>query len=434
MKIVPHKLVARRLMVARAALSALLLASFLIPAIPFTAVAAVVLFWLTLSSDKRSNREALMISAPFLFLGLVGLAMSGENERYDILKDVWYAAKIPILLSIGALIGRRENNLSQNLKNILWICVFGALLSLVILPFLAARDFVGLDPELARKVPLVILVCIPIILERLRKAGFKFLWTDLFAFAIIVTATLIADSRIALIALLIMVLAWAGMFSSLPKMAASAILVVPVGLLIWNILPDYQGGEMTAFNKLKRSIEEIAFTNAFDTTAMIWNWRGFEAFMAQQMFDHGDVWQKTFGFGLGSKVDIGQPIQISQEMTVQFLPTLHNGYYFVLIKFGIVGLITYFLTLFEWSRRYGISEHSNTIEVRILRGMILVVFAATAVITGLFNKSELHGITLLIGYFLGFFSTLRPPHRRQRAMPLQQRGATHIAPTRSANP
>lgn len=393
---------------ARQVLFGLLFASVVLPAIPFTGLMIVTFLWFAVFSDGRSNREAFLLAAPFVFLGLMGLLMSGDNQQYEMLKDVWYVVKLALCLSVGLLVGRREQDFSGTYPYLVSLSVVAAILSLIILPELAERGVLSLEVNQAAKLSLVALASVPILLERITSGSAGFRWRDVAVLILIAVAAALSDSRITVIAMLIMVLAWAGVFSSFRKALSGGLAVVALGLIVWQLLPEYQGGEMTALNKMRRSFDEIMFTDAYDSTAMIWNWRGFEAYNAQLMFDGGSFWERLFGFGLGAEVNLGQVVQMSQDMLFQYLPTLHNGFYFVLIKFGIVGLVVYawaVLSWFKWRQMAGAT--SSSLAVRMLRGMVLIVIASTAVITGLFNRDELHGMTILIAYLLGFLSIWR---------------------------
>jgi hypothetical protein len=73
-----------------------------------------------------------------------------------------------------------------------------------------------------------------------------------------------------------------------------------------------------------------------------------------------------------------------------------------------VGLIVYAWAVHSWFKwRQMPDAASSSLAVRMLRGMVLIVIASTAVITGLFNRQELHGLTILIAYLLGFLSIFR---------------------------
>lgn len=393
---------------ARLALFAFVITSAIVPAIPLTALLAIAFAWFAIFTDKSGLPLVLKFGAPFLALGLIGLLMSAENQRYEVWKDLWYISKIVLCLAVGILLGRREVNFSGLQPYLIAIGAVCALLSLFLLPQVERYELLPLETGNAQKLPIVAFVAVPVLLERIWNTGLAFKWHAPIILVMITVAAVLSDSRTTLVAILIMILAWAGFFSSMRKALAGGLLLLPIGFVVWQLLPEYHGGEMTALNKLKRSLDEMMLTDAYDTTAMIWNWRGFEAYNAQLMFNDGSIFQKFMGFGLGAEVNIGMTVQVSQELFLQYLPTLHNGFYYILIKFGLFGLAVYAWTVFNWARwNTVVGVSASLLSVRILRGMVVIVFASTAVITGLFNKTELNGLTILIGYLLGFLSIWR---------------------------
>lgn len=391
--------------ICRLTLTLLLISSIVLPAPVFTALAVGIYIWVTLLTDGPGNYQALSLATPFLALGAIGLLMSADNQQYEVLKDVWYVGKLSLCLAVGCLLGRREVDSSGIEPHIVFVGIFGSLLSLAIVPLLMLRGLIDEGNESAKILALVSLVAIPVLLERIRAAGAAFKFTDAAYLILILVAAIYSNSRITIVAAIILVIAWAGVLSSVRRTVIGGSVIALLGVLVWQLLPEYQGGEFNALTKMRRSFEEMALTDGYDSTAMIWNWRGFEAFNAQMMFDAGTLWQKLFGFGLGAEVNLGLVVQMSQDMALQYLPSLHNGFYYVLIKFGLFGLLVYAVTVFSWFRWKTLKgEAGFSLASRLLRGMVLVVLASTAVITGLFNKSELHGMTILIAYLLGFVS------------------------------
>jgi O-antigen ligase len=88
----------------------------------------------------------------------------------------------------------------------------------------------------------------------------------------------------------------------------------------------------------------------------------------------------------------------------RFIPVLHNGYMYILVKFGAVGLIVYayFMTRITLYGRRQSRVRSMNLEIAkdftSALGMILVF--TTLVIAGIFNKSTLTVVLLLVGAFV----------------------------------
>lgn len=380
----------------------LLFGSYFLSAPLYTGVLGILFLGYTATSSGQVTQLALRLALPFFLLAVLGIAMAGGNDRYLALKDGWYIVKLCLCLIVGFMLGVRERR-PENLFQVL--VVFGLAASvcvILIVPQIKEIELGSVETEGSNLLPLAALAAIPILLDRIRAKGTAFLWRDLASLLLVLLAAIVSNSRVTLIACIIMLISWAGVFATPKRTLVGALLVVLAGALLWQFLPEYSGGDLNALTKLRRSLDEMMPTTGYDDRTMLLNWRGFEAYNAQLMFDQGSAASKLFGFGLGSEINLGQLIHMSQEMAYQYLPTIHNGFYFVLIKFGAIGTAVYTLAILSWLR-WGRGRYTNgwSLTDRILRGQIVIVFASTAVITGLFNKSELHGVTVLISFIIG---------------------------------
>jgi hypothetical protein len=328
--------------------------------------------------------------------------MSGENTGYLVVKDGWYVLKVCLCLIVGFLLGVRERQPSNFLRALLIFAIVAAVGVIVVVPTIHSFGLGNAEAEGSNLLPLASLAALPILLDRLRANGLMHRWRESFLLMLIMVAAVVSNSRVTLAAVILMLLAWGGVFATLKRAIIGGGAVVLVGALLWQFLPEYNGGDLNALTKLRRSLDEMLLTDAYDSRSMLLNWRGFEAYNAQIMYDRGSAIKKILGFGLGAEVNLGQVVQMSQDMAYQYLPTIHNGFYFILIKFGVVGVAIYALAVVSWFR-WGRGHYADgrSLVDRILRGQVAIVFASTAVITGLFNKSELHGVTLLISFIIG---------------------------------
>lgn len=388
-----------------------LFTSYLLPAELYTVVLLVLFFGYAVSSPGHITQLAFKLAFPFMLLGILGFAMAVDNDRYLALKDGWYILKLCLCLMVGLMLGVREHR-PENLFRVL--VIFGVATGvcvILVMPVIHAGGLGSAEAEGSNLLPLASLAALPILLDRVRAKGAAFLWRDLAALLLLLAAAAISNSRITLIASIIMLLSWAGLFANAKRTIIGGLAVAAVGALLWQFLPEYTGGELNALTKLRRSLDEMLPDNVYDSQTMLLNWRGFEAFNAQLMFDQGSTVRKLLGFGLGAEINLGQVVRMSQEMAYQYLPTIHNGFYFVLIKFGMVGIVIYGLAVASWLR-WGRGRHTDgrSLTDRILRGQVVIVFASTAVITGLFNKSELHGVTVLVAFIIGMGCRMLSDH------------------------
>jgi O-antigen ligase len=163
----------------------------------------------------------------------------------------------------------------------------------------------------------------------------------------------------------------------------------------------------TLVEKFERSSEEVFWNAEANATATVQeiqdNWRGYEAYQGIMMFNDGTTVQQFFGHGFGSLVDLGIFMLLS-GIEWDKVPILHNGYVFIVVKCGLVGLLFYLLFLY----RIGFSKIRNDefddlelyYSYQMLSGLSLLTLLNTFTVTGLFNPI---GATMpvLFGFFWG---------------------------------
>jgi hypothetical protein len=350
-------------------------------------------------SPGVANSAALRLALPFVVMLVWGLAMSRGNDIYIIGKDAWYAGKLCLCLMLGFLIGIRTVDDRPALDGLIWLA---GIMAVVTIGFWvqSGATLGELDTEDATRLPLVATIAVVPLLDRLKsQTGFA-RSQAIVLLPLIVLAVLASNSRITIIALGVMVLAWAGLFSRTRRALIGGGIVLAILALLWQFLPEYSGGELTVAIKLRRSLDEMLLTDSVDPTEMILNWRGFEAYNAQLMIDQATALRKFFGYGLGATVDLGQEI-VFEDGPIRFLPILHNGFYYLMIKYGIIGALVYVITVVRLGLLGKYSYDNMAAGDRMLRGTLICILLATAVITGLYNKTELNGLTLIIAWLVG---------------------------------
>lgn len=125
------------------------------------------------------------------------------------------------------------------------------------------------------------------------------------------------------------------------------------------------------------------------------HWRGFEAHMAFSGLK-GIDW--LFGQGLGAKVDLGKPFLLGSEY-FRFIPILHNGYVYVILKSGILGLVLYLYFLYNSIIILTRNNKKYLIQLLIPIAIITFWIFSSFVVTGLFNQGEF--ISFIFGGFIG---------------------------------
>jgi O-antigen ligase len=158
--------------------------------------------------------------------------------------------------------------------------------------------------------------------------------------------------------------------------------------------------------KMARSFEEITISDYTSMRDINLNWRGFESYQGLQAYMSGRFLEYIFGHGFGTLIDLGF-FMAAENINMQQIPILHNGYLYILVKTGLIGLTLYFYFLIKLFRmgKYHINKNSLYMKVsgHLLTGLSLLFFTTTFAITGIFNKNALFSATLLLGCLLYYY-------------------------------
>jgi hypothetical protein len=136
-------------------------------------------------------------------------------------------------------------------------------------------------------------------------------------------------------------------------------------------------------------------------------YRGYESFMALRSFMEGGTEGWIFG-GLGRVVDLKTFVRLGEDTDFQFIPVLHNGWMYLLVKMGIAGVLTYILVFFgliinNW-RKYADAKGKPAIRLfaALTIGCVFSLLLTNYIVTALFNV-EMCIIMITLGYsYLNF--------------------------------
>jgi len=150
-------------------------------------------------------------------------------------------------------------------------------------------------------------------------------------------------------------------------------------------------GGTSFIGKLMVSFTEISVKDYSTVAEMGNNLRGFEAFMAFKGFQQSSFLHQFFGNGFGALIDLETfvPYGITER---RFIPIIHNGYMFILIKLGILGIICYvgwFIGIYRKTTKL-LKEKSEDPLLQFFsktcKASILALFLTNLVVTGMFNS------------------------------------------------
>lgn len=348
------------------------------------------------------------------FGALVGLGMLGftRHPLFDAGKDVWYASKPLVEVAFGLWVVRRLGAL-----RVLWVFLVGAAVVSVdhVVRILGALPEYLMNGTNENRVQfgagsfLSLLALVVLVDPPLRRAiarQGRHALGGLLAIAVLGAVSLaLSRSRtlgvMAAVFVLLQVGVWLGR-NRLRRIAAGAAVVGALGLA-WIVRTPSTGLEESQ-SFVEKAVEEVAIGEYANDEDVAQHWRGFESFLALQQFDSFGPVQKVLGGGFGQNVPLDMVRSLAEEQFDE-IPLLHNGYLYVLIKVGLVGLLVFFAALWALWRlvappRPVAAEGEGS--MRLLGGWaVLCIALSTAVITGPFNKTELLPVTILCGVLGG---------------------------------
>lgn len=160
-------------------------------------------------------------------------------------------------------------------------------------------------------------------------------------------------------------------------------------------------------DKLFGSFNELSIGNYNTEEDINMKYRGYESFMALNQYLQGTTKDWIFG-GLGKLVDLKIFLRLGEDTEYEFIPVLHNGWLYLLIKTGMIGIIAYLivfskLMVANW-RKYARADERPVIKLfaALTVGCILSLFFTNYIITAFFNV-EMSILMITLGYsYLNF--------------------------------
>ena len=158
------------------------------------------------------------------------------------------------------------------------------------------------------------------------------------------------------------------------------IMVILIGVFcLYEFYPELVNSYI---QKIARSSLEISNKMNWNEITITNNWRGYEIYCAQEQFKNSDTITQLIGSGYGASIDVkGYAYLVTTE---DKLPYLHNGYYNVLIRSGILGILSnmlFYVFLFIRIKKTNI----NKSEKDLLYGLVISMVVMSWVVGGIFT-------------------------------------------------
>lgn len=338
-------------------------------------------------------------------LGIIGIS---DQELHDIFRDIAYALMPISLIFIGYWIANNNGISSRTLQIIVVLGVISAIIHLAIFalnPELLKTNIVEIRRALVGITfdNLVVLSLALGFFQYRLNIGNLFPWflPRFIALSVLLMSFVLSYSRTAFVIGIILSFAlWKKErinFRFVFNFTAVILL-----FYFFTFLAATSGDDLTFSSKLANSLTEIAVSDYQDYQDINDHWRGFETHQAWVSFLSGNVFQHVFGQGFGALADLGFYMTLNGE-NYRYISVFHNGYSYILLKTGLLGLLFYmlfYLSIIRYTLRY-INSLASELRflARLLLGCILCLMFTMLVVGGM---AEMHDseFIFLVGFLI----------------------------------
>ncbi len=372
----------------------------------YSAPVIVIFSFLTLVfSSFKIKKFFVAYTWPLIFIIILGLYGVAVNPLAHYLRDVIYALIPVALIHLGFYFSSHVHWL----KFVRLMIVVGLCFSIyhlhffLVNPELLNSDLVKVRGEAGGVHDLSVLALV-IALFHGRVAGHKIFTNRAFRYVVLffcLLSLVLSYSRTSLLMAIVLSLAlWGVGLRVNIKLITAAIFAI--SCVFFLSMVGSGGGQVTFSDKLKKSITEVAISDYKSKSDINEYWRGYEAYRAALSFASAPFSQKIVGQGFGSLVDLGFYIKLG-EREYRYIPVLHNGYMYILVKTGVLGVFLYlffYLRLLRYS--FVCSKSSNAEDlffVRLLFGIVVCLILTMVVIGGMAEFQNIE-LIILVGFLL----------------------------------
>lgn len=412
------------------ALLIILLSPLFLTAGKITALMMFVLVCVIFDPHGKVNLNFLSTVAPVLLIIIIGFHGIINNQAYNFFKDIWYICNPIVALAVGYVLMQNIQSLKTLFKIIIIASCISALVHLsnfVINPDLLKENYETVR-ETAGRGYLIVSFGLAVAVSS------QFLSIDIYknkklikVMVFIMTISFILFySRALWICFLLLLASLFGLWGHLSKkMIILSVIIICISFVSYSVSKNisFKGDDHSFVEKSLYSLQEVLIKDFSDMgcTEIGLRWRGYESYKGLQTYLDGNVFQYLFGKGFGTLVDLGFKIRLG-EKAFRFIPVFHNGYIYLLVKTGLLGVILYMYFLIQIIRtgnKYSLSNLRDILLTgRLLSGLGWILIFSTAVIAGFFNKIILIPAVVLIGSCISFlqFSDSEPVNSENFAL------------------
>ena len=366
------------------------------------------IIFLILLLNKKIDLKIIKHITPLLILFFMGLCIGILKGKFGVeyfFKDMYYLLKPIICILCGYYLMCSIKNYNTLILTTLYTSTLLSSIRLFQLFFAYLSDSIGSELYNFRifygSGSILIVVGISLVhllyKHKIKLLSNKYLFL---LFVINFSAIMISFSRTYMVCMFISFIV-IGEYYKVLKLKNIIYLIYLLLLAVAFLLVNTYLFESTIFQeKIAKTFDELLVNRYNDIVTINTLWRGYESFIGVQDFLSSSFFNKIFGNGYGHEIDLklNMPLGDSQY---RFISYTHNGYVYVLIKHGLLGICLYLYWFYSIMKKSFLVINSN-VNIDLLKSLSIQLIIVTFVITGIFNKDILLPYLLLLGTSLYF--------------------------------
>lgn len=357
---------------------------------------------------------------PLVIIFIVGIINAFLNvndlKLFNVMRDTSYFIRPIIIIYFGYVLSFYHSSKDDiNIYKFIVICsVLGAsmnLLNIIINIQSVATNFSFLNIRKVMGYSDDIMVLGFIVLIFYKKYYDKHLFSDRISrlfLGILTTNILISFSRTRILSFCLMAI-WFTLIGPRKKFKANTIIMSFFGTLFIAIIVLLMYGSMAQYfsfidpfvDKITHSLTEISAQSDWnDYTEIVHNWRGYEIYSAEYLMSSFTRVTKIFGAGFGTLIPVSHSDLVGVPLSDGGIILLHNGYYTMLIKTGVLGVAAYII-FFGLLIIKGIKcIHKNGFFSAILIAICIDILMNSYTTTGIFKSIYSFEMLITLGYVI----------------------------------
>ncbi len=359
---------------------------------------------------------SLSLTWPLLLLVSIGLVGSIGNDPYDVIRDSWYIGKVVLTVLAGYYLMNRIGDFETLMKVVLASGVVAAVYHLsyfVLDPSLLTSDIISIRRSTgAGYFGVVLALAVLAVAVKGRFAVFgPRRWPFVLIAMLCIASLTLSFSRTLWMSLFVMLFFSFDMLNirNVKKALVVMLLIFAVLIAATSIDADKITSSDRSFTaKTLRVINELKISDYSSRIEIMRNWRGYESYRGLETYKSGSPFELFAGQGFGTFIDMGLHMKLGEGIQ-RDIPITHNGYIFLLVKCGVVGVILYLYYLYSFVRSARAYVHTREPSVyyasRFIIALSVSIMLATIVVSGLMNRVLFEPAILFIGalsYILRF--------------------------------